>query len=159
MSDTTILLLDRKPGLYLQDTPNKGRGLFCRSDIKQGEELETTPAIILNEKENERAEKTLLRDYVFGLQELSKPAQMKRRVRDIENSACVVMGIASYANHDENPNAEVVWEERDGNLYYTLQALKDIPAGTEICTSYGETWFADRETQETANDCKECKAA
>lgn len=145
------IFLDRKPGLYLKVTASKGRGLFCTADIKQGEELETTPAIILNETEHRRAEKTLLHDYVFGVEELSKKGKMKRGVRKIEDASCVVMGIASYANHDEKPNAEVVWEERDGDLYYSLQATRDIPAGTEICTSYGESWFEDRKAEEASS--------
>lgn len=160
MSQTSIHPLDRKPGLYLKDTPSKGRGLFCETDIKKGETLETTPSIILKESEHGRAEKTILNNYVFAIEELSKDLRRKHGVKDLEEASCVVMGIASYANHDESPNAEVVWEEEDGTLYYSLQATKDIPAGTEICTSYGNGWFEDRDAEASSNDnSSDAKAA
>ena len=159
MPKNTILPLDRKPGLYLKETPSKGRGLFCETDIEKGEELETTPALILNEKQHKRIEDTLLHDYVFGIDDLTKDLRRKHGVKNLEDASCVVMGIASFANHDENPNAEVVWEIEDGSLYYSLQATRDIPAGTEICTSYGETWFSDREAEACSNDNKDQKAA
>ena len=33
------IILKRKPGLYLKDTGTKGRGVFCTTAIKKGEEL------------------------------------------------------------------------------------------------------------------------
>ena len=140
-----ITLLDRRPNLYLKDTETKGRGLFCLDDIVTGEELEVTPALILNEKDNRQTDKTLLLNYVFTTGDISKEMQKKSRIKKLEDTSCVIMGIASYCNHDESPNAEVIWEETDGTLYYTLRATADIPANTEICTSYGDTWFDARE--------------
>jgi SET domain-containing protein len=54
------------------------------------------------------------------------------------------MGLMSYCNHSEKPNAEIVWEEKLGTVYHTLQVTRDIPKHTEICTSYGAGWFDDR---------------
>lgn len=147
MNDS-IHLLSRKPGLYLRDTEKKGRGLFCMYPIKAGEELEVTPAIILNEVATNHTEPTILRDYVFKIGDVSEEMLEENNVNDADETSCVVMGIASYCNDDVNYNAEVVYEEFDGTLYYTLQAVKDIPAHTEICTSYGESWFDDREMED-----------
>ena len=54
------------------------------------------------------------------------------------------MGVISYCNHSEDPNAEVQWEEHDGTLYHLVKALRRIPKNTEICTTYGDGWFDDR---------------
>lgn len=144
MSDEMACFMDRKAGLYLRDTGPKGRGLFCRYPIHEGEEIEVTPALILNEVDALRSEETLLRDYVFRLGDVSEEFLRQHDINDPDEANCVVMGIASYCNDAADYNAEVVYEEIDGTLYYTLQATKDIPAGTEICTSYGENWFEDR---------------
>lgn len=151
MSDD-FLFLPRKAGLYLSMTEEKGRGLFCIHPIKKGEELEVTPAIILNEKETDHSDQTMLQDYVFKIGDLSQDTLEEKDIKNADAASCVVMGIASYCNHDMHPNAEVVWEETDDGLYYTLTATRDIPAGTEICTSYGDTWFADRDETDSSQE-------
>lgn len=150
-----IIPLDRKPNLYLKQTEQKGRGLFCKDDIVAGEELETTPALILNNQDNSHAEETILLDYVFSLGDISPELQEQSGITQLDETSCVVMGIASYCNHDEEPNAEVIWEETEDSVYYTLRATRDIPAGTEICTSYGEGWFDDRIALDEANTDEE----
>ena len=145
---TSPLFLDRKEGLYLKDTGTKGLGLFCIHPISEGEELEVTPSVILNEEANGHTENTILRDYVFGLGEVSKKILKKAHIKNADDASCVVMGIASYCNHDTSPNAEVIWEEREGAIFHTLRATRDIPAGTEICTTYGDTWFAERDAED-----------
>lgn len=144
MPKKSILKLDRKPNLYLKDTAAKGYGVFCTTDIKAGEELERTPAIILNDKDNDLVSETFLYNYVFKLGAVSKKLRQDVNVKKLDDASCVVMGIASYCNHDEKPNAEVVWDEVDDMLYYLLMAIKDIPKNTEICTSYGKDWFKNR---------------
>lgn len=145
MTPESPYFLNRKAGLYLDHTETKGRGLFCITDIAADEELEATPAIILNEEETDRIDSTTLLNYVFSTGAISKALKQQAGIRKLDETSCVVMGIASYCNHDEHPNAEVVWEEQDGTLYYVLRATRAIPAHTEICTSYGETWFSERD--------------
>lgn len=141
--------LDRKPGLYLKDTPHKGRGVFCMTDIRKGEVLEVTPTIILNEKATDAVDKTILANYTFQLGAISKAHRKKAGVKNISKSSGVIMGIISYFNHSESPNAEVEWEEHDGTLYHLVRALKRIPKHTEICTSYGGGWLEDRGIKST----------
>ena len=136
--------LDRKKDLYLKETKAKGRGVFCRTAIKKGETLEVTPAIILNGKETDLMHETILSDYVFSIGKLEKKTLLQHKVTNKEDLSCVVMGITSYCNHDTHPNAEVSWQEVDGSLYYVLEATADIAKGSEICTSYGDSWFDDR---------------
>lgn len=136
--------LDRKKGLYLKDTGHKGRGVFCTSDIKKGEVLEVTPTIILNEADTQHVENTILANYTFKIGAISKAHRARLHVKDIKSCSGVIMGIISYFNHSDMPNAEVEWEEHDGTLYHLVRALKNIPKNTEILTSYGGGWFDDR---------------
>jgi tRNA-specific adenosine deaminase 3 len=136
--------LDRRSGLYLKHVEGKGRGLFCVDPIAEGEELETTPAIILNKDDNAAIEETILNNYAFTTGNISKKIKEPLGIKKLSDTSCIVMGIASYCNHDQDHNAEVVWEENDSSLYYVLRAVKDIPAHTEICTTYGDDWFENR---------------
>lgn len=139
-----VVKLDRRKGLYLKDTKHKGRGMFCVDDIKSGEVLEITPAIPLREKETDQVDNTILVDYTFSMPGLSKKMRERARIKKASQASGVVMGIVSFCNHSEEPNADVLYEERGGTLYYILKAIKRIPKNTEICTSYGGGWFDDR---------------
>ena len=142
---TKKIPLNRKKGLYLKNTRTpKGRGLFCTDKIKKGEILEVTPALILNEADTKHVDKTILLNYTFTLGTPSKRIRERAHIKKADNCSSVIMGIASFCNHDEEPNAEILWEERQGTLYHTLKAIRPIPRNTEICTGYGEGWFDDR---------------
>lgn len=143
-SKTRKIKLDRKPGLYLAHTDHKGRGVFCVNDIRKGEILEVTPTIVLNEKATDLVDPTILSNYTFQLGGISRKERVKAGVKDIGKCSGVIMGIISYFNHAETPNAEVQWEEEDGTIYHQVVAIKPIPKNTEICTSYGGGWLEDR---------------
>ncbi len=136
--------MTRKNGLYLKDTDGKGHGVFCKTTIRRGEVLEVTPAIILNEKDTDHADKTILHNYTFDVGNISRTMQRQAHMKRADDSSIVIMGVASFCNHARNPNAEILWEENDGRLFYSLKATRNIPAKTEICTSYGKGWFKDR---------------
>jgi SET domain-containing protein len=136
--------LHRKKALYLKHVKVKGRGVFCRTAIKKGGVLELSPAVILNEKETDHADETILLNYTFIFGGLSKGLRRATGVKRSGDCSCLIMGIMSFCNHDEDPNAEIVWEEIDGTLYYSLQATRAIPKNTEICTVYGDHWFEER---------------
>jgi SET domain-containing protein len=143
--EKTYTFLNRKKGLYLADAGIKGRGVYCRDKIRKGDLLETTPAIPVSAAQTKHLDKTILVNYAFGVGKLSKKLRRKHRLKPDEEICCVVMGILSYCNHGEEPNAEVSWLEHENTLYYVLRATRDIPADTEICTTYGEGWFEDQE--------------
>lgn len=147
MTKTSRYLLDRKSSLYLKMTKTKGRGVFATKDIRKGEILEATPTLILNEKETDLVQKTILRDYIFTLGKVSPRLKKLLKITKLDDGCCVILGVATFCNHDEEPNAEIQWEEVDGTVYHTLRALKAIKKNTEICTSYGEGWFDDERTQ------------
>lgn len=144
MAKEKTQMLHRKGGLYLQDAGHKGRGVFCTTGIKAGEVLEVSPALILDETDTDQIEDTILCNYVFEVGDI--PPAVRKRYGIAKTGACsaAIMGVASFCNHDEHPNATIEWEEIDGTLYYSLRATRAIPKGKEICTSYGDGWFDDR---------------
>lgn len=145
MPPTKSVKLQRNAHLYLRQTPAKGRGVFCTRDIRKGEAIEMTPALVLNKRETDLVQKTILRDYIFTLGAISKKLRQRVGITKLDDACCIIMGVLTYCNHDEKPNAEIVWEEHDGTLYHTLKATRTIPKNTEICTSYGKGWFDDRD--------------
>lgn len=137
--------LPRKEGLYLKHTGGvKGRGVFCTKAIKKGEVLEVTPALLLNEQETDAVDDTHLVNYTFVTGTISAKTRKKAGIQDTDSASSVLLGVMTFCNHDEHPNAEIQWEEEDGTVYYTLVATRNIPKNTEICTTYGDGWFEDR---------------
>lgn len=135
------LTFRRKEGLYLKPAGKKGRGVFCLTDISKGEILEVTPCILLDSAATDLADKTILRDYTFAIGDVNK----SHKIKNPELCSAVVMGIQAFCNHGGKlQNAEISWDETKDTVYYILTALADIPAGTEICTTYGDGWFDDR---------------
>ena len=136
--------LERKSGLYLKKTKEKGRGVFCTKAIKKGEAIEANPTLVLNERETTLIQKTIMRDYIFTLGSISKKMRERLNIKNTDDGCCIITGVATYCNHDDNNNAEIQWEEKDGTVYHVLVATRSIPKDTEICTSYGDGWFHKR---------------
>jgi len=129
---------NRKRGRYMAPAGKRGRGLYCRNAIKKGEILEVTPALILNDKDTVNAEPTIINDYTFVIGDLKKTTLKRANINKAADASAIVMGILAYCNHDEKPNAEIIWDEQGTTLYYMLRATANIKKNTEICTSYGE---------------------
>lgn len=144
MPKNEIYALDRTKGLYIKETAAKGRGVFCTRDIDEGEIIEVSPAIVLDERATAHAEKTILNDYKFKLGDLSSGLRAHFGVKDPKKGSCIVMGLMAFCNHDENPNADIYWEEDEGTIYHVLETTRRIPKNTEICTNYGRGWFTKR---------------
>ena len=139
------VFLQRHPKIYLRDTGHKGRGVFCSVNLAKGATLEITPGIVLNEAATAHVDKTILENYTFVTGAISKRLRQRKGIRNTDNCGTVIMGIASFCKHTNTPNAEIVWEEVDGTVYYTLHTTRAIAKNTEICTSYGAGWFESRQ--------------
>ena len=54
-----------KPYLFINDSDDKGRGVFTRERIPAGTVIEVAPVIVMAKTEREHLDKTLLHDYIF----------------------------------------------------------------------------------------------
>lgn len=121
------------PGLYILDTENRGRAVFCVENISKGSLIEICPVIVLNTKDTDLVHMTKLHDYYF--------------VWDIDRgTSAIALGFGSLYNHSELPSAEFEIDMETKEIRFL--ALKDIPSGEEITIDYiaakdegGKLWF------------------
>jgi len=134
--------LPRKSGLYIKHVPPKGRGVFCREAIAAGEIIEVSPVLIFAEDDAEGMQYTSLSDYLFGATSSYSPGTYIRlNIFDTSKAVSLPMGITSFCNHLADANASYAAAEEDNIPFFVLGAVRDIPADTEICISYGSAWF------------------
>lgn len=138
------IFLFRHPRLYICDAGHKGRGVFCADNLRKGVTLEIAPGIVLNEQATQHVDKTILENYTFVTGKISQGLKKRKSIKNTDDCSTVIMGIASFCNHTDDVNAEILWEEQNGTVYYTLRTTRPIAKNTEICTSYGDGWFESR---------------
>ncbi|MDE1151475.1 MAG: SET domain-containing protein-lysine N-methyltransferase [Micavibrio sp.] len=132
----------RRNELFIDTVAGKGRGVFCYEDIKKGELIEVAPVMVFPEKDSATLYSTLFGDYCFSALMLPEGAAARAGILKPEDGACFVMGTAAFCNHLSQPNAEYELVNDWHTTFFILTAAKDIPKETEICITYGPTWFA-----------------
>ncbi|MEO8711516.1 MAG: SET domain-containing protein [Parafilimonas sp.] len=110
--------------LTVQSSPNRGRGVFTTRNIKKGTVIETSPVLVLTEKERKILEKTILYHYVFEWGNDKK-------------KAALALGYISLYNHSYNSNCE--YEMEFGKKIMTIRAVKNIKKGEELFINYNAT--------------------
>jgi hypothetical protein len=137
------LILFRKNGLYMKLIPDKGRGVFCNEFIAADEVIEVAPVYIFREQDIEHIRATDLVNYWFRAGDgFSQHVYLWSNIKDGSKVSCLPMGITSFCNHLIDPNASWKHMEDRSMPFFTLTASRDIPPDTEICISYGVSWFA-----------------
>lgn len=94
----------------------KGRGVFARRLIREGEIIERVPVIVLPLDEGDTG--TVLPAYCFTWS---------------RNSVALALGYGSLFNHSYTPNAR--YDDR-GDRTKVFSALRDIEPGEEITVNY-----------------------
>ena len=133
--------LNRMDGLYLRYLANKGRGLFCRNDIKAGAIIETTPSFLFV---NDFTRGTVLQDYVFTSCDVPKSIRKLIKVKEKDTLVTLPLGVSLICNHSKDNNATYKQTTNLHSVFFQLIALRDIPKNTEICINYGDHWFTLR---------------
>jgi SET domain-containing protein len=121
-----------RPKIAPDMSPGRGRGLFAREAIAQGEVIERACSVYIDAVQAVALDKMLpLGDFYFQ-HPLSK------------EEGLMVLGLASLCNHSGDPSADVRFED-GGPIGWiaVLYALRDIGAGEEITYRYKcPLWFA-----------------
>lgn len=119
--------------VFIQETSDRGRGVFARRRIQKGELIERSPVIVVPRQQWTTIEQTVLSNYVFDWGEN-------------EEDAAVALGYVSIYNHSYAPNAELT--ECLDDAIIEVSALRDIGVGEEILVNYNgspddhdELWF------------------
>lgn len=135
------LKLFRHENLYINLAGDKGRGLFCRDDIKSGTIIEVAPVMLYDDKEAALLGKTRFCDYVFAATALAPKLLKREKIKDPKGSGFLVMGAASYCNYARDPNAVPEFVDEYHTGFAILKARRDIPKDTEITIDYGISWL------------------
>jgi len=111
--------------IEIKDSPVSGKGVFAKENIKSGEVIENCHFTLLDQK-YPYVDKKLL-EYIFSWPKST-----------INGRSAVVWGFGSIYNHSKNNNAD--WETDEENNHFKFFTIKDIKAGEEIFTNYGEAY-------------------
>jgi uncharacterized protein len=119
--------------LTIASSPKRGRGVFTTENLKKGTVLETSPVVVLTEKDRKAVEETLLYHYVF---EWGKD----------KKKAALALGYVSLYNHSYDANCE--YEMEFGKKIMTIKTIRDIKKGEELFINYNaipddktKVWF------------------
>lgn len=111
----------RQQYIYIDESPNKGRGVFAAKAFRKGEVIETAPVIVLSNDSMGLLDYTELYNYYF--------------LWGNDQSQCAIaLGFGSIYNHSYQPNARY-------NTYYREQiiefvCIENIAPGEEIVVNY-----------------------
>lgn len=116
------------PGLYINSTSERGRGVFTAIEVPKGSTIEICPVIVLPAKDYQKIHDSFLHDYYFIWQG--------------ENETALALGYGSLYNHDNNSNADYEMDFEAQTI--SIIAQRDIDADEEITIDY--TNGVDRST-------------
>jgi len=123
------------PSLYIAPSEKRGNGVFSAADIQEDDLIEICPILIIPKEQVEIIHSTILHDYYF-----IHPVQ--------EGAIYIALGYGSMYNHQNPPNAEVVFDE-DANQMQ-IHCTNNIKAGEEIFINYNgdskagvKIWFEE----------------
>ena len=113
------------PCLYIEESDNRGRGVFSSEQLAPGRVIEIAPVIVMSASDRILLDQTLLHDYIFLWG------------KD-ESQCCVALGYASIYNHDYHSNAEY---EMDFDAHtISIKIIRKIKKGEEIFINYNGRW-------------------
>lgn len=113
------------PSLFITASPGKGRGVFAGENLLKGILIEMSPVIVMNKKERELLDQTLLHDYIF----------LWGRHQE---QCCVALGYLSLYNHDYQANCD--YEMDFDELIIRITTVRDVRKGEELCINYNGNW-------------------
>lgn len=112
--------------LYIDETDNKGRGVFTGEMIPAGTVIEVSPVIVMSALEKELLNKTLLHDYIFDW----TPAGQQR--------CCMAHGYIAVYNHSPASNCEYFMNYEQETI--SIKTMRDINVGEELTVNYNGDW-------------------
>ena len=114
-----------KPFLYLGHNESKGRGVFTKERIKAGTVIEESPVIVMEQKDREHLDKTLLHDYIFEW-------------GATKEQCCMALGYIPMYNHSYKSNCEYYMDYEEETIQ--VKTVRVIEAGEELTINYNGDW-------------------
>jgi uncharacterized protein len=111
--------------LYIQNTNNKGRGVFTHAKIEAETIVEIAPVIVMQKKDRVLLDKTLLHDYIFVWGEA-------------EDQCCMALGNVPIYNHHYKSNCDYFMDYEEDTIM--IRTVRTIEAGEELTINYNGDW-------------------
>lgn len=122
-----------------------GRHLFSDAYFRPGELIDRVPVIVLPDAQNDDLRRTDLYAYVFEWDPQERYKQSGDLVQcDGRYSQAVALGLISFCNHRDDPNADYSFDYANQLIIWTARRL--IEPGDEITIHYKvPLWFRKAE--------------
>jgi len=114
-----------KPYLFVNETTEKGRGVFTHERIPANTVIEIAPVIVMELSDREHLDKTLLHDYIF---EWGKE----------KDKCCMALGLIPIYNHSYKSNCEYFMDFEDSSIM--VKTVRVIENGEELTINYNGDW-------------------
>ena len=114
-----------KPYLFVDDTGEKGRGVFTHERIPANTVIEIAPVIVMEFSDREHLDKTLLHDYIF---EWGKE----------KDKCAMALGLIPIYNHSYKSNCEYFMDFEDSSIM--VKTVRVIENGEELTINYNGAW-------------------
>ncbi|MBP6431412.1 MAG: SET domain-containing protein-lysine N-methyltransferase [Ferruginibacter sp.] len=111
--------------LYIDNTTQKGRGVFTNAAIEKDTLIEIAPVIIMPAADREHLDKTLLHDYIFEWGTDGK-------------HCCMALGYVPIYNHSYKSNCIYIMDYDENNIW--IKTVTQIEAGEELTINYNGDW-------------------
>ncbi len=111
--------------LEVEDTAEKGRGVYTREPIPADTIVEIAPVIVMQQADREHLDKTLLHDYIF---EWGKE----------KDKCAMALGLIPIYNHSYSSNCEYYMDFDDDLMM--IKTVRDIEEGEELTINYNGDW-------------------
>ncbi len=111
--------------LYIDLTEKKGKGIFTSVQLEAGVIIEISPVIVMDQKDREHLDKTLLHDYIF---EWGNQKEL----------CCMALGFIPMYNHSYSSNCEYFMDFKEDSIF--IKTVRVIMKGEEITINYNGDW-------------------
>jgi SET domain-containing protein len=115
----------RYPSLFIEQTAQKGKGIFTSESILVDCIIEVSPVIVMPSSDREHLDKTLLHDYIFEWGPLKDKCGM-------------ALGYIPVYNHSYSSNCEYFMDFEAETIF--VKTVRDIKAGEELTINYNGDW-------------------
>ena len=112
--------------LYIDNTANKGKGVFSSAAIPADAIVEVSPVIVMQADERVLLDQTRLHDYIFEWNPNGN------------NMCCMAQGYISVYNHSYTSNCEYFMNYEDQTIL--IRAVRAIAPDEELTINYNGDW-------------------
>jgi SET domain-containing protein len=110
-----------KPYLFVEKTPQMGKGVYTKERIPANTVIEISPVIVMKKEDKEHLDKTLLHDYIFLWGKL-------------QDKCCMALGLIPMYNHSYKSNCEYFMDFEDDTIM--IETVRVIEKGEELTINY-----------------------